>query len=298
MTNNRTVIPIPPDFSTDESLDTDSTSKYLKYLQSNGAKCVMSTAGTSSFNLMNVKEIHQFNSCISSSNIDKKILGMPMLSKKDAIQFALDAKNNYLNKQSYLMPLYPDRWYDDNTIKDFFTSVSEASEKPVYIHCMPMRAAVGGIWDYTSEIINYLNQRENLCGIKEEHSNFSKSYNFVSKLNRNIDVIVAGGSMRRHQYLKTAGANSLLSGVGNFFPSIEQRYFEKKDVQKILDIESNLFEVFMKIGWHKSLRFGLKIFDLTCYGNRMPWPELSEEEMRNIKSAIHELKIKVGEIDE
>jgi len=284
--NNCPVVPIPPDFHSDQSLNTSTTGKYLSYLNDAGIQVVMSTAGTSSFNLLSIEEVHEFNATLAASRLDKKILGIPAVSERSAVEFAKHALSNYLDDSCHLMPLYPDRWYDDNTIISYFRSIRQAVDKPLYVHCMPIRAATGGVWDFSSSLLNSLHNSDIICGIKEEHSSFKQSYDFILGLNKSIDVIVAGGSMRRHQYLRSAGANTFLSGVGNFFPSIENDYCLGKNVDKSLALESKLFSVFMKIGWHKSLREGLRIQGITCKNSRSPWPEATEEEIRSIKSVL------------
>lgn len=52
---NETVVAIPPSYDSAESLELHSTVQYLKYLQDKQVTCVMSTAGTSQFNLMDQK---------------------------------------------------------------------------------------------------------------------------------------------------------------------------------------------------------------------------------------------------
>ena len=51
-------------------------------------------------------------------------------------------------------------------------------------------------------------------------------------------------------------------------------------------MEKKLFNVFMSIGWHKSLRIGLDIMGLTCYYNRSPWPTASKDEINKISSVL------------
>ena len=129
-----------------------------------------------------------------------------------------------------------------------------------------------------------------LCGIKEEHSSLAKSYDFVSDLNPEIDVIVAGGSMRRYEYLRSAGANSFLAGVGNLFPEVEQSYLDgHRDLA--INIEKKMFSVFMKYGWHKSLRIALKYMKLTCYYNRNPWPSNTTHEESEIAKIVEEIRV-------
>ena len=75
MAERRPVVAIPPSYSKHEDLETDSTKNYLSYLEENGAKCVMTTAGTSQFNLLSTEEVHQLNQGVSEFN-GQKILGV------------------------------------------------------------------------------------------------------------------------------------------------------------------------------------------------------------------------------
>ena len=81
---NEPVVAIPPSYNQDGSLELDSTAKYLNYLKSRNATCVMSTAGTSQFNFMGQDEIHNFNRCLSESFEGSKILGIPAVNTGSA----------------------------------------------------------------------------------------------------------------------------------------------------------------------------------------------------------------------
>ena len=148
-----------------------------------------------------------------------------------------------------------------------------------------MRAGKGGDWNYDAETINYLYEKGMVVGIKEEHSSLAEAFNFVSQLNKNLDVIVAGGSMRRFCFLNPAGANSFLAGVGNVFPNVEQEFFHNKD-NKFISMETQLFKVFMKHGWHQSLRIALRIRGLTCFHDREPWPKASDAAVVDIAEIL------------
>mgnify|MGYP003140986048 CR=1 FL=1 len=80
-----------------------------------------------------------------------------------------------------------------------------------------------------------------------------------------------------------------LSGVGNLFPQIEQAYLDGNR-EESLDKEKQMFEVFMKHGWHKSLRIALKYLDLTCYHDRRPWPEATLLEINAIASVVEKIR--------
>ena len=95
--------------------------------------------------------------------------------------------------------------------------------------------------------------------------------------------------MRRFEFLRSSGANAFLSGVGNLYPEVEQQYLDG-DREKPLEIEKKLFKVFMKYGWHKSLRIALDYLGLTCYNNREPWPLTTGQERLEIIKVVEEIK--------
>jgi len=287
---HKSVIAIPPSYYKNECLDVQGVLKYIHYLVECGATTLMTTAGTSQFNLLTTNEIHIFNKVVATAKCSK-IFGIPPISSNESVKFVRRAKE-YIGK-SNLMVLYPDRFYDYGSIYSHIAKIREASLYPVYLHAMPMRKGTGGEWNFTSDIISSLFEKKLICGIKEEHSNLQESYNFIRNLPPNLDVIVAGGSMRRHQFLKTAGANSFLSGIGNLFPQIEINYCNEIDSGRFGDsqiaLESKLFDVFLKYGWHPSLRVALAHLGLLSHYNRNPWPKLSGAAIDEIKNVISEV---------
>lgn len=289
---NQPVVAIPPSYDSSESLELHSTKRYLKYLQDKNVTRVMSTAGTSQFNLMNQDEIHDFNNCLSESFEGSKILGIPAIDTISACNFAKDTKS-YTGENVKLMALYPDRFYGDTTIIKYIESICNAAGESIYVHANKMRAGTSGDWSYHSEIINKLHELGLIVGIKEEHSDLQASYNFVRNLNKELDIIVAGGSMRRYSFLESAGANSFLSGVGNLFPELENTFINGDGRIEALNIEAKMFDVFMKHGWHKSLREALKIMDLTCLHNRNPWPDSDDYFISDITNIVRLMEIEI-----
>ena len=245
----------------------------------------MTTAGTSQFNLLSIEEIKELNSCVCDFS-GKKIIGLPPLSLVKVIEFV---KSCTESEDSHWMALYPDRYYDDDSIVEYFLRIREHTSKPIYVHGMFTRSGYGGTWNYTADVLNKLCDQNVICGIKEEHSDLSKSFNVLNKCPRDLDVIVAGGSMRRHQFLKNAGANSFLAGIGNIFPHIEQKYCDEVDVDKCLQQEAMLFDTFGKYGWHRSLRIGLALKHLCCYNDRMPYPKRDAKVVNAIKKVLEKI---------
>ena len=291
MTDAKFVVAIPPSYDSQQKLEVESTFEYMKYLYDNGVNTVMTTAGTSQFNFLTFKEIFMFNSAVSDGFQGRSILGIPGVSTQEAYEYIQYAQN-YAGPNNDLMVLYPDRFYDNKTVVDYVSRLSDVWGKAVYLHTPKMRKGTGGDWNYTAEVVNELYDKGKLIGIKEEHSDLSASYNFVSVLNEDIDVIVAGGSMRRFNYLQSAGANAFLSGIGNLFPTIENKFLKSypgwNNVS--LNLETRFFDVFMKYGWHPSLRAALNILGLTCFYNRDPWPELSKDAKSEILKTVEELE--------
>tara|TARA_Y100001938_G_scaffold31315_1_gene42752 strand:- start:6720 stop:7628 length:909 start_codon:yes stop_codon:yes gene_type:complete len=287
----RVVVGIPTSFDEAGRVETASTKKYLEYLRENLVETVMTTAGTSTFNLMSVDEVHELNHAVVEGFSGEKIIGVPNLSLHHTMEF-VEAAESYMDENTRLMFLYPERYYQDETLISFFSEIREGTSREFFIHGKTLRSATGGSWDYTSSLINSLHKRGVLCGIKEEHSSLKDSYDFVSNLNKNIDVIVAGGSMRRFEYLSSAGANSFLSGVGNLFPAVELEYISGHR-EAPLKVEKDMFDVFMKIGWHKSLRVALRYLELTCFHDRAPWPTVTASELAMIESVVGGIKERI-----
>ena len=61
------VVPIPPSYTSEGKLDLDETCRYVRFLYKNGIKVIMTTVGTSQFNLLTRKEIRELK---AKGNID------------------------------------------------------------------------------------------------------------------------------------------------------------------------------------------------------------------------------------
>ena len=294
---NQPVIPIPPSYTMDENLDVKATIKYCNYLLENGATRLMTTAGTTQFNLLSLNEIHELNTAISKLDCEK-ILGVPALSLKHAIEFIRYANTNYDPKNTSLLLLFPERFYDHENVAGFFHMCAKISFFPCYIHGMPMRRGNGGMFDFDAKVINMIARHPKLVGMKEEHSNLASSYKVIDNIiDKDFEIIVAGGSMRRFLFLETAGAHTFLSGVGNIHPQIENRFVEavnnsdRISANKIVaECEKVCFDKFMTIGWHKSLRTAIALKKLGCFWNRKPFIPLNKNDELVIIDAIERLE--------
>ena len=291
------VIPIPPSYNPTEDLDVEETIKYCNYLIENGATRLMTTAGTTQFNLLSISEIHKLNTAISKLDCEK-ILGVPALSLKHTIEFIRYANTNYDPSNTSLLLLFPDRFYDYEDVTGFFHMCAQQSFFPCYIHGMPMRKATGGMFDFDSKLINMIAKHPRLVGMKEEHSSLASSYKVINNVvHKDFEIIVAGGSMRRFLFLETAGAHTFLSGVGNIFPEIENKFVkavnrgDRKEANAIVaDCEAICFNKFMSVGWHKALRTSLRFKKLGCFWDRKPFTPLNNDDKTVIIDALARLE--------
>jgi len=277
---NSPVYPIPPSFKIDESIDLESTKKYINYLKQNGAKILMTTAGTSQFNLLDKDEIRSLNQIVSEFD-GKKIIGLPSLS-----MYHLETEIRLLNDKNLedcsLLIIFPERYYNDEQVVKFFEQVTKISNYPVLAHGNPIKVGNGGNLDYGKNLLKKLSKIPNFIGIKEE----SSSLDFASKnlSNLNLEIIVAGGSMSRFWFLQPFGATTYLTGVGSFNPKIEEDFYMNysnenfEEAKKIMEnYEKPLFETFMNLGWHASMRYALNQMGY-IQNNRKPFVELTESE--------------------
>lgn len=289
---NSPVYPIPPSFKSGE-LELQSTQKYLEYLKEHGAQHVMTTAGTSQFNLLSIEEVRELNSEVLNFS-GNKIIGLPALSTpliKKEIHFLNERKAD----NTYLLIIFPERYYTDSQVVNFFREISKYSSYPILGHTTPVRKGNGGNYSYSQDLLKSLSNIDGFLGVKEESPSLDFASNSIQDLD--LEIIVAGGSMKRFWALNPFGATTFLSGVGSLFPFFDERFFtlysgsDPKEAMSIIkNVETPFFNSFMNIGWHASMRFGLNQLGL-LEGNRSPFITLCDKEKETIKSAISQLPL-------
>ena len=278
------VYPIPPSFK-DDQLDLDSTIKYLSYLERKGATRVLTTAGTTQFNLLSIDEIYNLNKCLVSNFKKHKILGLPAISLKH-LRHEIERLNMLNSDHTSLLILFPERYYTNTQILNFFQVVCSESNYPVYLHGNSLRKGNGGTFEYTNELLQDLLELDNFIGMKEEYSSLDLAIKNIQDLD--LDIIVAGGSMRRFWTLLPFGASSFLTGIGSFNPTHAESFYnycENDDfnncIRIIQDYETPTFKKFMSIGWHASMREALRHQGFIC-NNREPFVSLTKEQKKEV----------------
>lgn len=273
------VVPIPPPFTEGGQIAWDKLTNYLDYLYKRGVRVIMTTAGTSQFNLLTYQEAIDFNIVCGKRFPGSVIMGLQPLDTQLATAVAKQLSAEFVGAQHAIMPVYPDRYYDDDSIVEYFTNIADNSSLPLFVHGMFMRSGRGGTYNFTADLINKIARHPNIVGMKEETTDLPQAYNILKKVDPKFVKIVAGGSMRRFMYLSNCAPNmTFLAGIGNIFPELEDKFlaymiaskqFGKfyREAQHILNhYEDPFFDVFMSMGWHRALRGALQLPGMPYHG--------------------------------
>ena len=114
------VFPILTPFKENGAVDHPALQNYVEFLIASGAKTMLTTVGTSRFNLLSDIEIMEVNktfSSVSSPNTIKIAAGPMTGDLKTNIEFAQHAEQH--GADAYIA-FFPERWYGVEAILDFF----------------------------------------------------------------------------------------------------------------------------------------------------------------------------------
>lgn len=287
------VFPIAPSFDDDDEqrLDYEGTKNYLKYLEQNNVHYIMTTAGTSQFNLLDPYEIYDWNLEIRKSFKDTCILGLPALNTKETIKF-IEYYEKELSEEekqkTALMLLFPERFYAKDEVYGYVSKCCASTDLKIFLHCQWMRNGLGkGYVDLDAATIYQLFvDNDNFVGIKEENQTLEAAIRFCKQLtqygtkigNRTLNVCVAGGDQNRFWQLSPYGATSFLAGIGSFYPKVDIKFYNKfveKDYSYVAHSLNRVYSVHKMLstyGWHYSMRSILNKMGF-IKNNREPFPE-------------------------
>lgn len=289
------VIPLPVPFKEDQSVDLEAMASYVDFLVSNGIPNVMTTVGTSRYNLLSWDEMKAVNETVvkAAAGRAKTIVANPTTGGVNAaIEFGKHAES--IGADLYLV-YFPERHYGDDNTFGFFEEVANALTIGILIHEMPMRNGMGpGTVQYSIDLINRLLDIENIVGLKEEALDPEYSNEVLKSVAHKSVIIGAGGGMSRYLLRDHAlGSKAFLGGIGNFIPALELEFFEamtsgnKSRAEEIVNgLELPLFKETVPIGWHPSLKGMLNLMGLMPGHERKPMKQLSEDEMNHLRNAL------------
>jgi dihydrodipicolinate synthase/N-acetylneuraminate lyase len=301
------IYPIPTPFDGSDEVDYDQIDSYLSYLYGHGGKILMTTSGTTKFNLLSIEEIRKINErCALWSHREifadvEFILGIPAIPDKFLAE-ELDIAND-LNPDAILL-CYPDRYYDDDSIVDHFNQAADLSGAPIMDHGLPMRKASGGTYEYTPGLIEKLKAHANIVGIKEESQDMAMAYEISCKADDDFLVVPAGKSARRFLLACPAGAQTYLAGVGSIYPQVDEAFlaaFTTGNVTRAYNIirqyENPMFATFFPIGWHKALHHALNYTGVMTSMGRKPYSEITTGEQNDIEAVVDQLEADLSLLD-
>ncbi len=256
------VVPLPTPFTAQHEVDYDALSSYVNRLIEMGARNLMTTVGTSRFNLLTNEEIARVNETVATAAGDRAItiVSTPQVgSTKLAQNFADHARECGAD---VLLVFHPERHYGDDTLLEFFAAIASHNDIPLMIHEMPMRNGLGGGQkQYSIDLLNRLFDIDSVIGMKEESLDWGYGGTIVKAMSERAVIVGAGGGMSRYLRDHCLGARAFLSGIGSFYPPLELEFFQAMqsgDFQRAQDIvyniEAEYFDAVVPMGWHIALK--------------------------------------------
>lgn len=288
------VVPLPVPFKENQNVDYDALASYVGFLRDKGIKTVMTTVGTSRFNLLSMEEVKKVNETVVQAAGDDviTIVANPSHgSLSDAVSFAKHAEE--IGADVFLA-YFPDRHYGEEGVFDFFKTISKSIEIDILIHEMPLRNGLGGGQvHYSTDLLSRLFEQKNIVGLKEESLDPAHSEKIVKMFSDSAVIIGAGGGMSRYLRDYWLGARTYLAGIANFYPELELEFYaamqneEYKKAYKIVhDIEKPFFEATVPMGWHICLKEALNICGLAPSYERLPLKQINKEQAEQLKSVM------------
>ncbi|MEO0445092.1 MAG: dihydrodipicolinate synthase family protein [Verrucomicrobiota bacterium] len=295
------VFPIPVPFEEDGALAEKSLSDYCRYLVQKGVATLLVTVGTSRFNLLSRTEMKRVNAIVAEATAGTQAIsiasgpGPNTGSTLENLEFSHAAAGEGADA---MIAVFPERWYGDTGVQDFFLRLADESPIPILIHAVPMRDGFGGVHAIKSshlQLLRPLATHERIVGIKEENGDRGEYEEILGALQGDLAIIGAGGAMRRYQKDFPLGAKNYLVGIESVQPQFGFQFFEAMQEGRLEEAESlamqqedPFFAKAVELGWHRSLKAALAIMGLMPRHERAPFPALQEREVAVLREIIQE----------
>lgn len=290
------VFPILTPFAADgQQVDHEALKSYVEFLVGCGVQTIMTTVGTSRFNLLSQEEILAVNETVAKAAAGRVITiaaGNQVGNLASNIAWAKHAEA--IGADAYIA-FFPERWYGDEAIFNFFKALAESVSIGIMIHEMPMRSGYGGQTQYSLDLLDRLISLPGVIGMKEECMDAGYAY----KLHRRLQgrcAIIGAGAMRNYMRDFHAGAKANLVGVGSFFPKVEiafQNALKNGQIDLahriVREYEDPYFDLAVELGWHVQLKESMHLLGLMPPYERAPMPRLNEEKQARLKACFERL---------
>lgn len=295
------VFPILTLFNKDGTVDETGIADYVEFLISQGVKNVMCTVGTSRYDVLTTDEMMRVNQIVVEATAKRAVTMVTTPScgpTSSAIQFAKHAAKIGADA---IIGLYPDRYYGDDTIVDFFKAITASADIGVMVHEMPIRAGrstEAPSAQYSPTLLEKIFNIDNMVGLKEESGDAKLIEYINSTYSDKVAVIGGRGGMNAYKQATSFGQKSYLVGIGNFDPKLEINFADHvKNVELtaaddiINNIEKPFFDVTVKLGWHISLKAAMNIKGLCQPYERHPMRGLTAVEQAALLALMKKLNL-------
>lgn len=295
------VFPIPVPFANDYSVDLVALNDYVEYLLAEGAEILMLTVGTSRFALLTDEEILGVNEAIvkAAKGQALTITANPLYgATSQSIKFAEHAE---AAGSDIILLIYPERYYHDDDIYEYFATVSSACAIGVMVHEMPLRSGrtgVGPSVHYSIDLLERILSIENVVGMKEESNDSNHASQIIRAFSAKTAIICGAGGMNNFLRTFPQGAESYLVGIGSFVPSVEIGFYKElkngnfdKAREIVASKETPFFELAVKLGWHPALKEAMNFKGVMKATERPPLKRIPAEERDSIKKILIESEL-------
>lgn len=298
----RPIYPIPTFFDSCEQVDYLAVEDYVEFLKRHGPLPVMVTAGTSRLNLLSNEELKKLNAAVTHAahrgqHRQVAIAANPM---SGPLSSSLDvAKHAEGIGADVFLVYYPERYYDDDTVVDYYREIASHTSLPLMIHGMPLRNATGGPpKPFDNTLCKKLSDIPQVIGIKEESLSEKVRYDIAKDLRDRLVITAAGESMRMFLSSAPFGVQSYLVGVGSMSPAVEEQFYRLysdgriNDAASLVDAtETPFFEVAKRVGWHIAMKAGLAASGLFQDHERKPLRAVTDHQRKQIVQVMQDIKL-------
>lgn len=296
------VFPVPVPFKESEEVDFQALEQYVDMLAQHDVPAIMATVGTSRYNLLTREEMLAVNETIASVASGRSMTiaagpGPASGSTKENIRFAEKAAAAGADA---MLVVYPERWYADADVIEFFHTIADHAELGIMIHAVPMRDGFGGvsaIKHLNADLIEQIAEKENVIGVKEENADRKVYEEIRDRLNDRLPIIGAGGAMRRFMGDAKQGAYTYLVGLGSFRPDLAMQFYDavmrgdEKQAEAITSqYEDVYFPLAVELGWHRALKETLHLVHGMPPYERKPLSRIGSEGQSRLYDKLKEME--------
>jgi 4-hydroxy-tetrahydrodipicolinate synthase len=276
--------------NSNEIIDEEGLIRLIKYLIDSGVTGIFPLGSMGEFAPLEEKE--RFDLLEKVVDIVNKrvpvLAGVSDTGTKRVIKNALKAKEIGADAVVALLPFF--YFLNQRAILDFYMDVAEASLLPVVIYHNPTMTKIRIEFDTIAK----LSEHNNIIGIKDSSCDYEL---FIKLLDLKSDkFFVLQGDERRLKEALLAGADGLVTGVGNVAIEIFVRLYKSAKENKVKEVEElqnkvNKLLSFCRDSWIQAIKYGLKLRGICEEYTCRPFCPVDEDTRSSVKTILEELRI-------